>query len=143
MSRSDYETMAKREAYVRTIPGYEDVWNIGKEFNTVGITHMFMPGLISAGLTPNQSAPSRAHAYFDTRAQYGNRALVGDPTCTSKSDAASNYHKRTYSADMYDVDNNRALGSQELYYVNVDYMVVPARWKVYVTIQPVFEMMTK
>ena len=53
------------------------------------------------------------------------------------------YHKRWYSADMYDVDNNRALGSQELYYVNVDYMVVPARWKVYVTIQPVFEMVTK
>ena len=44
---------------------------------------------------------------------------------------------------MYNVDNKRALGSQELYYINVDYMFIPPRWKVYLTVQPVFEMVTK
>ena len=144
MSRSDYETMAKREAYVRTIPGYEDVWNIGEEFCKVGVTHMFMPGLISAGMTPNQSAPSRAHAYFDTRAQYGNRALVGDPTRTSKSDAASNYHKRAYSADMYDVSKNTSLGRQEFYSYDLEYYTYRdgtwCRWWIWLSVYAAFEM---
>ena len=138
MSRSDFETMAKREAYVRTIPGYDGASSIRKEMELVGL----LPGSFSY---PGATGFAEPHAYNSVSWQDPSslgKAIVGNATQSDKRDASSRYHKRWYSADMYDIDNNKALGSRELYYVNVDYMVFPARWKVYVTIQPVFEMKT-
>ena len=138
MSRGVFETMAKRQAYVRTIPGYEGAKSIRKEMELVGL----LPANFSYPGTSEKGAP---HDYNDITwnnpTALGN-ALVGNAALSHKEDAASRYHKRWFTADMYDVDNNCALGRQDAFWVIVDYRSSAARWQVIAAIQPMFEMRT-
>ena len=135
MTRSDFDTMASREAFVRTVPGYSGATSISREFDLVDL----MPKG-GTDLTPFYGDNhSKCHVTFhrDNRLRY---ALVGNPQQTQRSDAASNYHKRTYGADMYDIENNQSVGRQTLYYYNVDYKAWECRWHVYLDIYNCFEM---
>ena len=134
MSRAGFETMAKRESYVRTVPGYENVGSILDEFEAVGIVNRHANKKYDFGKKWSRCSIG---LYFGGWFEW---ALVGDPTRTSKSDSASNYHKRTYSADMYDIEHNRSLGSTKIYDYNVDYDGTKARWYVWLSITPTFEM---
>ena len=125
MSRSDLETMAKRESYVRTIPGYENATSIFSEFNCVGLVALNTWGNgMAFGKTWNKTSISCNN---DHQMSY---AIVGDPSRTEKSDSASVSHKRTYSADMYDIKNNRSVGKVAVYDYDVYYGVIPAYWYV-------------
>ena len=64
---------------------------------------------------------------WKTDAQY-TYALTGSTTLTGKSDAASVSHVRVYSAEMYDMVNNRSLGKQVLFKYDLHYSSGKARW---------------
>lgn len=146
MSRANFETMAEREAYVRTVPNYSDVTSIRKELELVGLLPYDFSYPVPSSESYNSGndcATASPHDYNSiawVRPKSIGYAMCGEVTQTSKSDAASQYHKRTYSADAFDIDNNRAVGKQELYDYNVRYLVFPARWQVDLTVMPMFEM---
>jgi hypothetical protein len=141
LSRGNYETMATRQAYVRTVPGYEKCTSIYEEFVAVGLwsRSLDVDRAYGGGTKHEGQSHLRTWTGWETCNEL-TYALVGNPTRSSKSDQASIYHRRGYSADMYDIRHNRSVGQQQIYYYNVNYHAGECRWWVNLDLWPAFEL---
>ena len=145
LSLGNLQTMATRQAFVRTQPGYggQEL----KDGSKAPLVSSIYDELIAVGLlkeNPTEVAVGRDKTWekekdlsWDKSYQF-KYAVVGNSRLTNKSNMSGVYHRRWHSADMYDIKSNTYVGALPIFYTETWYWVGHG-WRVEAKFQtPVF-----